>query len=128
MKDLPNYNLGHRLISFHQFTSALSLPEKETYAIYCCRRSPNFFYLLFFAKNVGWWITCYSYYSTCYFANYIFYTFFPLSYYRCQVVRKIQLVLLFIGLLKIKDWWSKLWAHCFNQIIGCLWIWLGIVL
>ena len=35
----------------------------------------------------------------------IFFTpFFPLSYYRCQVVRKIQLVLLFIGLLKIKDW------------------------
>ena len=51
MKDLPNYNLGHRLISFHQFTSALSLPEKETYAIYCCRRSPNFFYLLFFRKK-----------------------------------------------------------------------------
>ena len=51
MKDLPNYNLGHRLISFHQFTSALSLPKKETYAIYCCR-SPNFFCLLFFAKKM----------------------------------------------------------------------------
>ena len=54
------------------------------------------------------------------------YFFYPI---RCQVVTKIPLVRLFIGLvLEIKDWWSKSWAHCINLTIGCLWIWLGTVL
>ena len=34
MKDLPNYNLGHRLISFHQFTSALSPYPKRKHMPY----------------------------------------------------------------------------------------------
>ena len=53
MKDLPNYNLGHRLISFHQFTSAPPYPKRKHMRYIAVGGPLTSSTYFFFAKNVG---------------------------------------------------------------------------